>query len=62
MKLNQLSSEYSLTDKEDNVIGVARVTKKDDDASLELSLGDKLVFGSKEEVAAFLEQVLNVME
>ena len=62
MKLNQLSSEYSLTDTEGEVIGVAKVTKKEDDSSLELGLGKELYFASREEVVAFLEQIMNVME
>lgn len=62
MKINKLSSEYALCDKNDEVIGVANVTKNGDDATLVLTLGDKLTFESKEEVAAFLEQILNIME
>jgi hypothetical protein len=62
MEMKQISSEYSLTDSENNVVGVAKVEKYNDDASLELSLGDKLKFGSKEEVASFLNQILNIME
>ena len=60
--MNQLSSEYSLTDNEDNVIGVAKVEKANGDAKLELSLGDKLTFASKDEVASFLDQILTIME
>lgn len=62
MEMKQLSSEYSLTDSEENVVGIARVEKNGEDASLELSLGDKLKFGSKEEVASFLNQILTIME
>jgi len=64
MQINELStvSEYSLTDSENNIIGVAKVSKDGNDSSLELSLGEKLKFQSKEEVAGFLEQILNIME
>lgn len=62
MKINQLSSEYSLTDSEGNVIGVAKVEKYEGDSSLELSIGEKLKFASREEVAGFLEQILNIMQ
>jgi hypothetical protein len=62
MKLNPISSEYSLTDADGAVIGVAKVDKNEHDATLELTLGDKLRFESRDEVASFLEQILSIME
>lgn len=62
MKLTPVSSDYSLTDSEGNVIGAATVIRKDEDSSLELMLGEKLSFSSREEVVSFLEQIVNIME
>lgn len=62
MKLSAISTEYSLTDADDNIIGVAKVERKGDDSSLELSLGDKLHFETRDEFVAFVDQIINIMQ